>query len=136
MGTWAYVHIGKTIERIVACRLNTVISDFSLADNFQSAYKSRYSTESAPLRVQNDILCAMDKGHLTALILLDLSAAFDTMDHTILLKRLRDIIGLQGTALKWCKFYLREIILIFKGQKLDGNLWMYMYFSFHEWIYF
>ncbi len=86
-------YIGKTIGRIVASRWNTVTSDFGLADKFQSAYKSRHSTDSAPLRVQNDIVCAMDEGHETALILLDLSAAFDTVDYTILLKRLRDVIG-------------------------------------------
>ncbi len=83
--------ISKTIERIVASRLNTVISDSGLADKFQSAYRSKHSIESTLLRVQNDVLCAMDDGHVTALILLDLSAAFYTVDHTILLKRLRYI---------------------------------------------
>ena len=97
--------IGKTIERIVASRLNTVISDSGLADKFQSAYRCKHSTESALLRMQNGILCAMDNGHETALILLDFSAAFDTVDHTVLLKRLRYIIGLQGYALKWCQSY-------------------------------
>ena len=58
------------------------------------------------MRVQNDILAAMDEGNVTALILLDLSAAFDTVDHNILLGRLRDFIGLRGNALKWCQSYL------------------------------
>ena len=96
--------IGKTIERIVASRLNSVINEYGLSDQFQSAYKSRHSIESALLRVQNDII--MDDGYVTAPILLDLSAAFGTADHTILLKRLRDIIGIQGNALKWCQSYL------------------------------
>ena len=47
--------IGKTIEHIVASRLNTVISDSGLTDKFQSAYRFKHSTESALLRVQNDI---------------------------------------------------------------------------------
>ena len=54
--------IGKTIERIVASRLNTVIFDSGLADKIQSADGCKHSTESALLRVQNDIICAMDNG--------------------------------------------------------------------------
>ena len=83
--------IGKTIKRIVASRLNTVISDSGLADKFQSAYRCKHSTESALLRVQNDIVCAMDNGYVTALILLDLIAAFDTVDHTIFCPSLKMI---------------------------------------------
>ena len=48
----------------------------------------------------------MDEGNVNALILLDLSAAVDTVDHNILLGRLRDFIGLRGSALKWCQSYL------------------------------
>ena len=59
------------------------------------------------MRVQNDILVAMDKGYLTALILLDLSAAFDTVDHNTLLSRLHSHIGISGNALKWCNSYLK-----------------------------
>ena len=100
--------VGKIIERIVASRLLDVINDQCLSDKFQSAYKSHHSVESALLRVQNDILRAMDDGRVTALVLLDLSAAFDTVDHLILLRRLRDIIGVYGKALKWCQSYLQS----------------------------
>merc|ERR1711929_30711 len=67
-----------------------------------------HSIDTALLRVENEILVAMDEGNVTALILLDLSAAFDTVDHNILLSRLRDFIGLHGNALKWCQSYLSD----------------------------
>ena len=73
--------LGKTIERVVSARLSTVINEHSLSDEFQSAYRPKHSIETALLRVQNDILAAMDEGNVTALILLDFSAAFDTVDH-------------------------------------------------------
>ena len=98
--------LGKTIERVVSARLSTVINEHNLSDEFQSAYRPKHSIETALLRVQNDILAAMDEGNVTALILLDLSVAFDTVDHNILLGRLRDFIGLRGNALKWCQSYL------------------------------
>ncbi len=58
-------------------------------DKFQSAYREGHSTETVLLRVQNDILMELEKGKVVMLVLLDLSAAFDTIDHEILLKRLK-----------------------------------------------
>ena len=98
--------IGKMIERVVSDRLMSIITEHSLHDPFQSAYRTNHSIETALLRVNNDILSAMDRGKITALILLDLSAAFDTVDHGILLHRLENNIGVSGTALRWCKSYL------------------------------
>ena len=70
----------------------------------QSAYKRNHSTETALLKVMNDILLNMNKQHV--LVLLDLSAAFDTIDHSILLNRLSSKLGLNGTALAWFLSYL------------------------------
>ncbi len=95
--------LGKTTERVVLSRLSDIINDHNLSDEFQSAYRPKHSIETALLRVHNDILVAMDEGKVTALILLDLSAAFDTVDHKIMLSRLRDFIGLRSKALEWCK---------------------------------
>ena len=61
----------------------------NLSDPFQSANKAHHGTETALLRVNNDILTALDNGEITALILLDLSAAFDTEGHSIVLERIR-----------------------------------------------
>ena len=73
---------------------------------FQSAYRKHHYTESALLNIQNDILLNMAKGSVTALTLLDLSTAFDTIDHTILLDRLNVYYGLSELALGWFKSYL------------------------------
>ena len=76
-----------------------------LDETFQSAYKEFNSTESALLRVQNDILCSLEK-KLVILLLLDLSAAFNTVDHEILISRLSNHFGVKGTALTWFKSFL------------------------------
>ena len=68
---------------------------------FQSAYKELHSTETALLRVKNEILMALDNQHCVLLILLDLSAAFDTVDHAVLLERLENDFGIKGTVLAW-----------------------------------
>ena len=75
--------------------------DLGLYPLFQSAYRKDHSTETALLKVQNDILMNMNRQHVTLLVLLDLSAAFDTVDHKILLHRLHASLGITGTALKW-----------------------------------
>ena len=64
------------------------------------------NTETALVRVQNDILRAVDQHSDVVLVLLDLSAAFDTVDHRILLQRLRDRFRVHGDALAWCTSYL------------------------------
>ena len=100
-------YLGKTIERVVSSRISDhVRANNNLSDTFQSAYKPFHGTETALLRVNNDILPAMDDGKITALVLLDLSAAFDTVDHKILLSRLQYHLGINGIALDWCKSYL------------------------------
>ena len=73
---------------------------------FQSVYRKHHSTESALLNVHNDILLNMAKGSVNALTLLDLSAAFDTIDHTIHLDRLNVYYGISELALGWFKSYL------------------------------
>ena len=58
------------------------------------------------IKVQNDILSALDAGSSAILLMLDLSAAFDTIDHDILLSRLCNVYGITGDALDWCRSYL------------------------------
>ena len=73
---------------------------------FQSAYRKHHSTESALLNIHNNILLNMAKGSVTALTLLDLSAAFNTIDHTILLDMFNVYCGISELALGWFKSYL------------------------------
>ena len=72
----------------------------SLHENMQSAYKKLHSTESALIRVQNDILTEIDKKRGVMLVLLDLSAAFDTIDHDTLFSQVQHRLGISGTALQ------------------------------------
>jgi len=72
----------------------------------QSAYKKNHSTETLLIRIWNDLLVATDEKKGTVLMLLDLSAAFDTVDHKLLLKILSDEIGLRGVALLWFESFL------------------------------
>ena len=80
--------ISKILERVVVVQLQTHLDQVGLMTAFQSAYRKCHCTESALLNIHNDILLNMAKGSVTALSLLDLSAAFVTSDHTILLDKL------------------------------------------------
>ena len=100
--------VSKLIERIVAKQINEHLASNKLLDKYQSAYRMFHSAETALLRVQNDILAELQNRKVVALVMLDLSAAFDTIDHSILFKRLRTRFGIQGTALKWIISYLQD----------------------------
>ena len=81
--------ISKILEKVVANRLSSHININGLINASQSAYKQFHSTETALLKVHNDINLNIDNGKVTALTyLLDLSTAFDTIDHNILITRL------------------------------------------------
>jgi len=86
----------KLLERIVGKQLLTYLKLHDLLPRLQSAYRTTHSTETALLKVTLDILSALDKGDLVALTLLDLSAAFETVDHDILLRRIRVSYGISG----------------------------------------
>ena len=87
-------------------QINSYLCQSSLCAKCQLAYKQGYSTETALLRVQNDILACLAQRKEVILILLDLSEAFDMIDHGILLQRLQSKFGFVDTALKWFQSYL------------------------------
>ncbi len=78
----------------------------NILDPFQSAFKAKHNTESALLRVTNYILLSVDSENCTVLVLLDISAVFDTVEHCILLKRLNHGVGIYDAALDWLESYL------------------------------
>ena len=80
--------LSKITEKAVALQISDHISSNQMHQEFQSAYRKNHSTETALLRMCNDILVNMNKQRVTLLVFLDLSAAFDTVDHDILLRRL------------------------------------------------
>ena len=80
----------------------------TLADPYQSAYRALHSTESALIKVKNDIMFSLDANRAVLLVLLDLSAAFDTIDHNILISRLSQRICVKRTALNWFRSYLTD----------------------------
>lgn len=96
----------KITEKSVAIQLQDHMTTINLFPVFQSAYRQNHSTETALFKVKNDLLLNMDKGHVTLLVILDLSAAFDTVDHGILLHWLQFKLGLRDKALLWFKSYL------------------------------
>lgn len=100
--------LSKVIEKIVATQIQNHLRSHSLDELFQSGFRNAHSTETALVRVTNDLLMASDQGYPSLLLLLDLSAAFDTIDHSILLHRLQHFIGISHTALQWFQSYLTD----------------------------
>ena len=96
----------KLLERLVLTRVLEHLDQHNLLPVHQSAYRRCHSTETAVLRVSSDLLRAAGDGELSLLVLLDLSAAFDTVDHSILLRRLEASFGLGSVVLAWFQSYL------------------------------
>jgi len=98
--------MSKIVERAVAQQLNEFLESNSLLPCCQSAYRKQHSTETAMLRIWSDVLTAADTRHVTLLGLLDLTAAFDCVDHDLLLLRLERKFGLTGSVLEWTRSFL------------------------------
>jgi len=93
---------------VVQVRLQAFLDDGDMLPATQSAYCQFHSTESAVLKVYNDLLLAADSGLVSALCLLDLTAAFDTVDHDLLLLHLECQFGFRGAILQWFRSYLSD----------------------------
>ena len=98
--------IGKLIEKAAIKQVNEHLESNALDEVMQSAYKCRHSTETALLKVKEDIVKAIDCNQAVFLIMLDLSAAFDTIDHSILFNRLAADFSIKGTVLNWFNSYM------------------------------
>ena len=100
--------VSKILEKIVVEQLNSYLAANDLHDKYQSAYKARHSTETAMLKIKTDIESFIDQGDAALLVMLDLSAAFDTVDHAVLLRRVEKELGIRGIALTWLCSYLQD----------------------------
>ena len=100
--------ISKSAEKAVIEQLFEHCDENAPLPSSQSAYRKNYSTETALLKVQNDILMSMDKQEVILLVLLDLSSAFDTIDHKLMLDTLEFDFGVTGKALLWLKSFLSD----------------------------
>ena len=98
--------LSKVLERIVFSQIEHYLNDCNLLPRHQSAYRKFHSTETLLARVVSDLISDASNGKHTLLAMLDLSAAFDTVDHTILIKRLSLTFGINDTALQWFSSYL------------------------------
>ena len=98
--------VSKVLERVVASQLKAYMDYNDLYNLLQSAYKPAHSTVSALLKVQNDILQTVDHGGVAVLVLLDLSATIDTINHSILLDCIQHQLGINGVAHAWFELYL------------------------------
>src|SRR5271170_3988548 len=100
--------VSKVLKRIIHTPLTNYLHSFPSICPFQSAYRKFYSTETALLRIHNDLTLSINEQKVSALVLLDLSAAFDTIDHHILINRLSSAFGISDSALSLLTSYLLD----------------------------
>ena len=99
--------ISKIVEKVTLDQFTQHCNRNSLLPNYQSAYRQYHSCETSLVKLVNDILLAMEKQLVTVVVILDLSAAFDTVDHDLLLEVLEKRFGIAGAARKWYTRYLK-----------------------------
>ncbi len=86
-------------EKVVSAQLCSFLLKNDIYEEFQSGFRPRHSIETALVKITNDLLLVSDQGCISLLVLLDLSAAFDTIDHDILIDRLQNYTGIQGKGM-------------------------------------
>ena len=94
------------ISKLIEKAARTLFSQNNLLDIYQSGYRMYHPTETVLLKITNDILMNQNEQCSTALVAIDLSAAFDLVNHSIFLERLYTYYGISGTALEWFRSYL------------------------------
>ena len=97
----------KLLEKVVLCQLNKHLEKNKLYNTMQSGYRANHSCETLLVTMMDDIRLEIEEGRIAVVVLLDLSAAFDTIDHDILLKKLCSDFGITGNVLHWFRSYLK-----------------------------
>jgi len=99
--------LSKGLERVVHCQITEFINNNNILSDYQSGFRAAHSTETALLRVAEDIKLSMERRQGTILTLFDFSKAFDCVNHELLLQKLRAI-GFSQNALLWLRSYLSD----------------------------
>ena len=107
--------LDKLIEKCVFLQINTYLCENSLYGYSQSAYRSSYSCETVLVKIHNDILSILDAKSNAVVLLFDLSAAFDTVKHDLLLSKLSAEFVFSDVALEWFSTYLNNRSYFVKG---------------------
>ena len=100
--------LSEILEKLVVERLEEHMSAYHLHDNLQSAYRPQHATETAVLKIHHDIGNGVDNGKCTVLASLDLSATFDTVDHSIFIARIQQLYGVDSVCKGWLESYLHD----------------------------
>jgi len=117
--------VSKIAEKAVIPQILEHCNEHAPLPTYQSSYRKYHSTETALLKVQSDILMNMDRQEITLLVLLDLSAAFDTIDHSVMEHILENDFGISDTALSWLSSFLSprsQRVIIEQVQSRDFQL--------------
>ncbi|KAL5260602.1 hypothetical protein ACHWQZ_G010676 [Mnemiopsis leidyi] len=115
-------YLSKILEKVVHEQLYTFIDSSNMFSSFQSGYRKNHSCETAVTKIHNDILMMIDKKENVVLLLLDLSAAFDTINHRLLLNKLQSMYGINDVAISWLSSYLsNRSFRVTVNQKTSGE---------------
>ena len=114
--------ISKIIERLVHSRITSHVSSSPNFNPFQSAYRKHHSTETTLLRITDSLRNICATGHATVLVSLDLSAAFDSLDHNILIDILDRHFNISDLALSWFRSYLSQRSQFVKIDNFSSSL--------------
>ena len=101
-------YLSKLLEKVVHIQLVEYLDNENMFSSFQSGYRRFHSCETAITKIHNDLLIMMDKKTNVVLLLLDLSAAFDTINHDLLINKLTKLYGISDVVLTWLKSYLSD----------------------------
>ena len=100
--------IAKILEKLVLSQVSSYFNSHNHHNACQSAYRPGHSTETALLKVGNDLFLSLNKGNISVLALLDFSSVFDTIDHPIFVHRLHTDFGFTDTVIQWFSSYLTD----------------------------
>ena len=113
--------LSKLLEKCACSQLQEHLDMYDLYPEYQSAYRKGHSCETALLKIVNDIQNDVANRKMVALVMLDLSSAFDTIDKDLLLKKLEKCFGFTGEVLRWLNSYLSSRTFSVRILNVDGN---------------